>query len=121
MTTAAGGSGTDDPFTMLITSGDSSTLANTLDSQLAASDPNLAAQLDATVDSASTGTTDADPFVDLLQAFDPSAFSSTGAPADFLAEIAVELDTALAPSGISAALDPIADTIISDFGVTGTF
>jgi hypothetical protein len=85
--------------------------------------PALAQQLDPVVDqlTSTTTTTDADPFVDLLQAFDPSAFSSSGASGGFLVTIATDVDSALAPSGISAALDPIADNIIHVFDPTAAF
>jgi hypothetical protein len=58
--------------------------------------------------------TDADPLSDLVGAFDPNAFSSTGAPTDLLGLLAYGLDTyLLGPSGLGDALDPSVDSYVS--------
>jgi hypothetical protein len=58
--------------------------------------------------------TDADPVSDLVGAFDPNAFSSSGAPTDSFGLLAYGLDTyLLGPSGLGDALDPGVDNLLS--------
>jgi hypothetical protein len=58
--------------------------------------------------------TDADPISDLVGAFDPNAFTSSGAPADLFGLLAYGLDTyLLGPTGLGDALDPIVDDWLS--------
>jgi len=57
---------------------------------------------------------DADPVSDLIGAFDPNAFSTSGAPTDALGLLAYGLDTyLLGPTGLGDALDPIIDDWLS--------
>jgi hypothetical protein len=58
--------------------------------------------------------TDADPVSDLIGAFDPNAFSTSGAPTDALGLLAYGLDTyLLGPTGLGDALDPVIDDWLS--------
>jgi hypothetical protein len=58
--------------------------------------------------------TDADPVSDLIGAFDPNAFSTSGAPTDALGLLGYGLDTyLLGPTGLGDALDPIIDDWLS--------
>jgi hypothetical protein len=62
----------------------------------------------------STPPTDPDPVSDLIGAFDPNAFGSSGAPTDALGLLAYGLDTyLLGPTGLGDALDPIVDDWLS--------
>ncbi|WP_428342129.1 hypothetical protein [Mycobacterium sp.] len=91
------------------------TNGTTLDAEF----PTLAAQLDPGVDVVPP--TDADAFTDLAQAFDPNAFTAAAVPSDFIGTLAAGLDTLFAPGGFDASLDPLADSIITAFGVHGMF
>ncbi len=58
--------------------------------------------------------TDAEPLSDLVAAFDPNSFSTSGAPTDALGLLAYSLDTyILGPSGLGDALDPSVDSYVS--------
>jgi hypothetical protein len=60
------------------------------------------------------GATDADPLTDLVAAFDPNAFTATGAPTDVFGLFAYYTDTyLLGPSGLGDALDPGVDTYLA--------
>jgi hypothetical protein len=77
----------------------------------------LAPDVDELVGSVTVGSTppsDPDPVSDLIGAFDPNAFSSSGAPTDALGLLAYGLDTyLLGPTGLGDALDPIVDDWLS--------
>ncbi len=89
--------------------------------------PMASGQLDPLVDKglgeagATPPPADADPMTDLAQAFDPTGFNANGAPVDFIAQVATQLDAVLLPTGLGLVLDPVADDIISGFGITGSF
>jgi len=80
-------------------------------------EPVLAPYVDELVGTITVGSgppTDTDPVSDLIGAFDPNAFSTSGAPTDALGLLAYGLDTyLLGPTGLGDALDPIIDDWLS--------
>lgn len=85
----------------------------------------VATQIDPIVDNLAPVTVvDNDPAIDLLQAFDPHAFTLVGGvetPANFLGTLAVDADSLLNTFGLGAPLDQFDDTLLGAFtGGLGT-
>jgi hypothetical protein len=97
-----------DPLGDLFGTGGTNTWTTMADSTLATS--GVAAPLDASVDNV-LAAPDADPFTDLANALDPTAFSG-GLPVNAIGDFAVGTDYILSLSGAGAALDPTIDSLL---------
>ena len=62
--------------------------------------------------------TDDDAFTDLAQTIDPNAFTTAGAPNDFIGTLANQSDSLIAPTVFGPELDTVFDQIISAFTTT---
>ena len=99
-----------DPFQDLFGTGGINTWTTMADNTLATL--GLAGPLDGFVDNF-LALPDADPFTDLVGAFDPSAFGADGLPVTAIGDFAVGLDYMLSFTGAGATLDPIIDNLLS--------